>query len=150
MAFRFGAVVCVLCIACGSSKGPTAPDPTPVPTPASTQTPGPIVQTLTGTLSEGDSVCSSPGSAHDNKPCRRYPFTTTTAGELDTILTWSGSADLDMEAWRGSTRFISSARIGDSTDRMRTPLEAGSYEVRVVYNSGTTLANYTLQMTHPQ
>ena len=150
MASRVAAVVCVLCLACGSSDGPTAPDPIPMPTPTSTQTPGPITQTLTDTLSEGDSTSSSPGTAHDNKPCRMYPFTTTTSCELDTILTWSGSADLDMEAWRGSTRFISSARIGDATDRMRTMIEAGSYEVRVVYNSGTTLANYTLQMTRPQ
>ena len=147
---RLAAALCVLCLGCSGGDGPTAPSPVAAPNPDPTPTPAPtsVTRTLGGALGPGDDTCSSNFSAHDDRPCRRYAFTTTTRGEFDAFLTWTGPADLDMAIRRDSRTVFASLPVATSTDRMRTMLDPGAYEVSVVYVSGTALTDYTLRMTH--
>ena len=146
MASRFAPIMCVLCLACGGSATPTAPTSAPT----SNSTPDPVTDTYGGSLSADDATCSSRFSSHDNKPCRRYTFATTRSGEIDATVSWTGGTDLDLELWRDSTILIASLPIAAGTDRVRTSGQPGSYEMRVVYNSGTAPTDYMLRITHAQ
>lgn len=136
----------------GGGNSPTAPSAAVTTTSTTTTTtttlpPGPITETFSGALSAGDAPCVSPASIHDGKPCRRYPFTTSNAGQFEAVLTWSDRRnDLDLELWRGTTRLISTLEVG-TTERMSSNLTPGSYEVRVVYYDGSTTQGYDLRIT---
>jgi len=84
------------------------------------------------------------------QPCRTYAFTTTTNGTLQVTLSWSGGVDLDLELWRGTTRVISTLGGAGTAESMSVSLTPGSYEVRVVYFSGTSGQNYQLQIIRPE
>jgi hypothetical protein len=141
----------------GGTSGPTpvavpTATPTPAPTPTPTPTPTPatsIRDSIAGALSAGNEGCSSPGSIHDSKPCKRYGFTVTREGPFSAELNWSPrDTDLDLELWRGSQRLIRTLDV-THPENMSSTVTPGDYEVRVVYYQGTATTFYTLVMVRP-
>lgn len=125
------------------SPDPQSPAPAPLPTPV--QPPQLVVDTFDDVIGPADDGCVNVSEA---RPCRRYPFSTTTGGTLRLTLTWTGETDLDLELWRGSNRLISVNGSG-TTERLTFDLAAGFYEVRVLHTAGDAAQSYQLQITRP-
>lgn len=122
------------------------PGPIPNPTPTPSLIPLPVTQTFSDSLGPDDG-CTNVGS-QDIRPCRRYLFSTAAGGTLRVTLTWAGNTDLNLELWRGTTRLISVTGGGNS-ETMIAELPAGSYEVRVIYFSGSLTQSYQLEIDRP-
>lgn len=107
-----------------------------------------ITETLTGAVSGGDAAC--PGSSTSSKPCSRHSFGVHNDGGIVARIAWSGSADLDLELWRDGVKVASSTSASSASELVSVTGTPGSrYEVRVVYYSGATIANYTLILVRP-
>lgn len=107
-----------------------------------------INETLTGTISGGDAVCT------DNitpKPCARFSFGVHHTDTAEAVLSWAGGTnDLDLELWRGTTRLASSLSASRNEERVSSSVVAGnSYQWRVVYYSGSTVQSFTLTVRRP-
>jgi hypothetical protein len=105
-----------------------------------------IQRTITGTLSGGDATCGD----FLPKACRRIFIDTHHDGTLEARLTWTASTDLDLELWRNGTRIASSNGVGSRLEMISSAISARtSYELRVIYYSGSSITNFSLQLTHP-
>lgn len=147
--------------AVGCGGGPAAPSAvTPPPTVATTTTttttlplpsPSPsstVRENYASALSAGNAPCSSPGSIHDDKPCRTYAFSTSREGAFAADCNWSPrDTDIDLELWRGRTRLITTLDVSNP-ERMSSILTPGDYEVRVVYYQGTASTFFNLTFSH--
>jgi len=106
-----------------------------------------ITETLTGSVSGGDTPCE--GSVFD-APCRRFPFALHHDGVIEGTLTWTNPTnDLDLELWRGDTPIASSTGVQPQEFVSSNGTAGSTYEWRVVYYGGSTIANFTLKVTHP-
>jgi hypothetical protein len=67
-------------------------------------------------------------------------------------LTWTaegGTVDLALELWRGNTR-IESSDVSVVSEHVSSVAAGGSsHEIRVIYSSGTAVANYELAVRRP-
>lgn len=74
--------------------------------------------------------------------------------KLEAVLTWtpsgSSAADLDLSLWRGTTVIARSTSVTqpESVSSAVSSL-SGPYSLHVTYYSGSSIANYTLRVTHP-
>jgi hypothetical protein len=106
-----------------------------------------IDETLTGTVSGGSTTCGT----FVPRPCVVRSLGIHHTGRIDATLTWNGTADLDLQLWRSgaSSEIASSDGVG-GTERVSADVTGGStYELRVIYYSGATAANYILRVIHP-
>lgn len=137
----------------------SAPNYEPLTTSVSLNTSGPrtfrlrpvrrdIVETLTGSVSGGDSAC---GGSIGNSPCQRFSFGVHHDGVAEAVLSWgSGINDLDLELWRGSTQLARSIGVSRNEERVSANVQAGgTYQWRVVYWSGSTVQSFSLQVRRP-
>jgi hypothetical protein len=108
-------------------------------------TPRTLDENLTGSVSGGSPPC---GTFLPN-PCVTRTIPLHHPGIIDATLTWNGTADLDLELWRGTTEIASSDGVR-GTERITADVTGGSnYEFRVIYYQGATIANYILRVIHP-
>lgn len=106
-----------------------------------------IDETLTGSVSGGDAVCA--GSSLAGAPCKRHSFDVHNGGTISARVGWAGSADVDLELWRGTTLIASSTSVRSSEEVSTNQSGGSNYQIRVVYYSGAAIANYTLVVSRP-
>lgn len=128
-------------------KSPAEPGAA-VTTPSSSAglNPQTVNETIAGSVSDADPIC---GAAVFTTPCKRHAFTVHHDGMIAASVTWSGGADIDLQLWRGFVLLEQSAG-SDPIEQVSAAATAGeSYELRVVYFSGTTVTNYSLVVSRP-
>lgn len=106
-----------------------------------------VDQTITGSISAGDSTCSD---GTFTKPCKRHSLPIHNPGlvEIDMEFT-GGSNDLDLSLWANGSLLVRSTGV-TGRERVSTNVSGGaSYEVRVTYYEGSTVSNYTLRVRRP-
>jgi hypothetical protein len=107
-----------------------------------------IEENFSGALSGGTTTTCSDGIFV--KPCARFTFTPANSGSLEAVLDWSGSADLDLTLWRGSTLLAEAKSATRRPEIVSSAVSGGvSYSLVVTYYSGSTITNFTLRVTRP-
>jgi hypothetical protein len=102
---------------------------------------------LTGAASGGSPVC---GTGSIAKPCAAFDIPIHHNGVLGAVLTWSsGSNDLDLELYRGTTRLASSSTATRTEESISTQVSPGLYQLRVVYYQGSTVQNFQVRVNRP-
>jgi hypothetical protein len=103
-----------------------------------------MTETLTGQVSGGDTTCSD---GVFQKPCRIVTFPIHNSGAFSALLTWNGTADLDLSLWRGTTEIARSSGVRGREEVSAILSIASNYELHVTYYQGATVASYILNVT---
>lgn len=88
------------------------------------------------------------------KPCLIFTFPIHNAGQVDATLSWTSrdAADLDLSLFQTgfTTAIARSASANAGPERVLATVTTGAtYELRVTYGSGTSVAKFTLSFTQP-
>lgn len=107
----------------------------------------PITETLSGDVSGGSPTCGT----FLVKPCRTFTVSVHHGGTLEARLQWGNrSNDLDLELWSGTNQLADSHRVGTTEEFISSGVSAGStYQLRVIYYSGSTVQPFTLRVSRP-
>lgn len=103
-----------------------------------------ISETLSGDISGSTAACGT-------RPCRTFALNMHHAGSITARLTWSNrDNDLDLEIWDGTTRIVDSAAASGTEEFVSTAISgARSFQLRVVYFSGSTIQPFQVAVTRP-
>ena len=102
-------------------------------------------ESTTETIAPNGSACSGATGA-----CKGYAVVSHAQGAWDVTLTWvDPGVTLGLELWQNNARLQSGIASGTRTLRLQATLPAGTYEVRVRYQTGTATTSFTLSGTRP-